>query len=95
LVYELDPDGKQMRVVRFTDITAEKVRTLYRNVAELRQHWADPQQRRDIIERLADRGIDFDELAEVAEQPDADPLASSVTWHSTRRCARDGNGRDG
>jgi len=74
LVYELDPDGKQLRVVRFTDYTAEKVRSLYRNSAELRQRWADPQQRRDIIERLEDRGIDFDELAEAAEQPDADPL---------------------
>ena len=29
LVYELDTDGKQLRVVKFTDYTAEKVRTLY------------------------------------------------------------------
>jgi len=74
LVYELDPDGKQLRVVKFTDYTGEKVRMLWRNAAELREQWADPQQRRDIIERLAERGIDFDELAKTAEQPDADPL---------------------
>jgi len=74
LVYELDPDGKQLRVVKFTDYTAEKVRTLYRNAAELRQEWADPEQRRDIIEKFADRGIDFDQLAKTANQPDADPL---------------------
>ncbi|WP_430453410.1 EcoAI/FtnUII family type I restriction enzme subunit R [Rhodopirellula europaea] len=74
LVYELDPDGTQLRVVQFTDYTADKVRTLYRNAAELRGEWADPQKRSDIIEKLEDRGIDFDQLAESANQPDADPL---------------------
>jgi type I restriction enzyme R subunit len=74
LVYELDPDGNQLRVVQFTDYTADKVRTLYRNAAELRGQWADPEQRRGIIERLEERGIDFDHLAEAANQPDADPL---------------------
>lgn len=74
LVYELDPDGKQLRVVRFTDYTGEKVRMLWRNAAELRHQWADPDQRRTIIDQLSERGIDFDELAKTAEQPDADPL---------------------
>ena len=74
LVYELDPDGKQLRVVQFTDYAADKVRTLFRTAAELRDQWADPESRREIIERLAERGIDFDELARIAEQPDADPL---------------------
>lgn len=74
LVYELDPDGTQLRVVQFTDYTADKVRTLYRNAAELRGQWADPQKRSDIIEKLEERGIDFDQLAESANQPDADPL---------------------
>ena len=74
LVYELDPDGKQLRVVQFTDYTADKVRTLFRTAAELRDQWADPESRREIIERLAERGIDFDELARIAQQPDADPL---------------------
>jgi len=74
LVYELDPDGKQLRVVKFTDYTAEKVRSLYRNAAELRQEWADPQIRRTIIEKMVERGIDFEALASAAGQPDADPL---------------------
>jgi type I restriction enzyme R subunit len=29
LVYELDPDGRRLRVVRFTDCAGEKVRTLF------------------------------------------------------------------
>ncbi|MBI4083928.1 MAG: DEAD/DEAH box helicase family protein [Candidatus Lambdaproteobacteria bacterium] len=74
LVYELDVDGRQLRVVKFTDYTAEKVRALYRSAAELRGQWADPQHRRAIIEKLAERGIAFDDVARVANQPDADPL---------------------
>ena len=74
LVYELDAGGSQLRVVRFTDYTAEKVRSLYANAVELRNEWADPDHRQEIITKLAERGIDFDELAEVANQPDADPL---------------------
>ncbi|MEZ6100247.1 MAG: DEAD/DEAH box helicase family protein [Pirellulaceae bacterium] len=74
LVYELDPDGNQLRVVQFTDYTADKVRTLFRNAAELRDEWANPEHRSDIIAKLEERGIDFDHLAETANQPDADPL---------------------
>jgi type I restriction enzyme R subunit len=74
LVYELDPDGKQLRVVRFTDYTAEKVRTLYPSAIDLRRAWADPQGRGEIIARLADRGIDFEHLSAAANQPDADPF---------------------
>ena len=74
LVYELDPDGKQLRVVRFTDYTAEKVRTLFANAHELREEWADPVTRVDVIAALEERGIAYDHLAEEAGQPDADPL---------------------
>lgn len=74
LVYELDPEGKQLRVIRFTDYTAEKVRTLYRSAAELRSSWANPDKRTEIIEQLSERGIDFGELAAAANQPAADPF---------------------
>ena len=42
LVYELDPDGRQLRVVRFSEYAAEKVRTIYPSAADLRKQWADP-----------------------------------------------------
>ncbi len=74
LVHELDPDGKQLRVVRYTDYAAEKVRLLCPTAPELRARWADPTQRADIITGLAERGISFDELAASAQQPDADPF---------------------
>jgi type I restriction enzyme R subunit len=41
LVYELDPDGKQLRVVKFSEYAAEKVQTLYPSAADLRKQWAD------------------------------------------------------
>jgi type I restriction enzyme R subunit len=74
LVYELDPDGKQLRVVRYTDYAAEKLRTLCPTAPELRKRWADPRQRSEIIQLLEGRGVSFDQLAEIAQQPEADPF---------------------
>jgi type I restriction enzyme R subunit len=74
LVHELDADGKQLRVIRLTDYTAEKVRALCANPEELRARWADAGQRAAIVEQLADRGIDFVSVAAQAGRPDADPF---------------------
>ncbi len=74
LVHELDPNGKQLRVVRYTDYAADTVRTLCPSAQELRKRWADAEQRAEIIQALAERGISFDELAEQAKQPEADPF---------------------
>lgn len=91
IVHELDPDGKQLRVVKFTDYTADKVRTLYRNASDLRSQWADPEQRAEIIQRLADRGINFEHLAQTAGQPDADPfdLLCHVAFNAPLRTRRE------
>jgi len=74
LVHELDTDGKQLRVVKLTDYTAEKVRSLCANPEELRARWTDLAQRAEIIEALNDRGIDFPTLSLQAGKPDADPF---------------------
>jgi type I restriction enzyme R subunit len=74
LVHELDPNGKQLRVVKYTDYAAESVRSLAPTSAELRRRWADADQRSEIIAALAERGIDFDVLAEQTGQTDADPF---------------------
>ncbi len=74
LVYELDPGGKQLRVVRYTDFTAEQVRHLYTCAADLQEEWANATQRTRIVEDLRERGIDFNHLATVTHKPDADPL---------------------
>jgi len=74
LVHELDSDGKLLRVVKLTDYTAEKVRTLCASPDELRARWADAGQRADIIQQLAERGIDFQQVALQTGKPDADPF---------------------
>jgi type I restriction enzyme R subunit len=74
MVSELDADGKQLKLVKFTDYTGEKVRTLYSSPIAFRQKWADAKQRAEIIEALEDRGIDLDRLRAETHQPDADPL---------------------
>ena len=91
LVYELDPDGKQLRVLKYSDYAAEKVRTLYPSAPELRQKWANPAERSEIIDKLAQRGISFDELAETAKQPDADPfdLLCHIAFNAPLRTRRE------
>lgn len=74
IVYELDAEGNQLRVVQFTDYTAEKVRTLFTSADELQDRWADPLKREEAILELEERGIALKELTEATNQPDADPL---------------------
>ena len=91
MVYELDADGKQLRVVKYTDYTADKMRKLYPNAATLRTTWADPEGRSQIIERLAERGINFDALAAATKEFDADPLDlfCHVAYNSPLRTRRE------
>jgi type I restriction enzyme R subunit len=74
LVYELDPSGKQLRVFRYTEYAADSVRTLCPSAPELRARWADPSERNEIIERLTERGVSFEELADATGSPEADPF---------------------
>jgi len=91
LVYELDSDGKQLRVVRFTEYAADKVRTLYPSATKLRTKWATTAGRAEIIAELEERGIDFEELIEAAKQPEADPfdLLCHVAFNAPVRTRRE------
>jgi type I restriction enzyme, R subunit len=91
LVYELDPNGKQLRVVRYTDYAAETVRTLYPSPREFQSEWADPAQRGELITRLKERGIDFAELRDAANQPDADlfDLICHIAFNAPLRTRRE------
>jgi type I restriction enzyme R subunit len=74
VVYELDAGGKQLRVIEYTDYTAETVRSLFPTPDELRDAWSLPDDRQAVIEKLADRGVDFVHLAEQLERQDSDPF---------------------
>ena len=70
----MDADGAQLRVIQYTDYTADKVRTLFKSDEALRDRWANPVQREEVLSLLRERGIDFNHLAETTNNPDADPL---------------------
>jgi len=74
LVYELDPQGKQLRTVRYTDYAGEKVRDLVPSSHALRETWTNLTKRGELIAQLEERGISFADLAEQIEQPEADPF---------------------
>jgi len=74
LVYELDSEGNKLRVMKFTDYTGDKVRTLYPAAADLRSKWSDAEERAAIIESLEERGISLEDLIEKSNQQDADPF---------------------
>ncbi|MDR0996896.1 MAG: hypothetical protein LBL69_04440, partial [Zoogloeaceae bacterium] len=74
MVHELDAEGRQLRVVRYTDYAAERVRALCCDWDGLHAAWLDAARRVEIIHALAERGIDFTTLAEQAKQPEADPF---------------------
>lgn len=90
-VYELDAEGKQLRVVKFTDYTGEKVRNMYPSAADLRSKWSNAEERHTIIEALENRGIALEELITASKQPDADPfdLLCNVAYSAPVRTRRE------
>lgn len=74
LVYELDTDGRQLRTVKYTEYAGEKVRSLWRTVAELRGQWVVPEFRAEVLKMLELHGIDVQDLAGKTKLPDADPF---------------------
>lgn len=91
LVFELDATGKQLSVVKFTDYTAAKVRTMWPSASALRSKWSKADERAEIIKALEERGISFEELAAAAKQPDADPfdLLCHVAFNAPLRTRRE------
>jgi type I restriction enzyme R subunit len=91
LVYELDTDGKRLTCKTLTDWTGEKVRALFTSPAQLRAAWAVGDKRKDIVEALAERGIDLESLANDVGRPDDDPfdLLCHLAWNAPLRTRRE------
>ncbi len=90
-VYELDANGRQLRVVKFTDYASNKVRALWTSAAELRSLWRNADQRAVIVKALEEHGISVEQLAENVGQPEADPfdLLCYVAYNSPLRTRRE------
>lgn len=91
VVYEMDANGKKLRVVKFVDYASENVRSLWTSAADLRAHWSNAKERGAIIESLEERGITIDQLAENVGQPGADPfdLLCYVAFNAPLRTRRE------
>jgi type I restriction enzyme R subunit len=74
VIWDLDADGRRLRMVKLTDYAGEKVRTIWRSPEELRVTWIDIERRDEVLSELGKRGIDIHALADAANQPDADPF---------------------
>ena len=92
LVSELDAEGKQLRVVRFTDYTAERFRSMYPSAAALRSKWSRAEERAAILAALEERGIGLEELMAAAKEPDAGPfdLLCHMAFNAPLRTRREG-----
>jgi type I restriction enzyme R subunit len=73
-VYELDPQTQRLRLVEYRDLVTETVRSLFPSANELRAKWANRVSRREVLDALAEHGIDADELGDRASLPNADPI---------------------
>lgn len=91
LVYELDPDGNNLRVMKLTDYTADKVRTIAATANELRALWADSARREDLLLRLAEVDLTPEDLAQKLGQPETDTfdLLCHLAFNSPLRSRRE------
>ncbi len=91
MTYDLDADGSKLRTVQITQYVADTVRTLYTDADDLRRRWSDFEQRSAVVEKLQERGIDFQELAAAAGKPEADPfdLLCHVAYDAPLRTRRE------
>jgi len=74
VIFDLDTEGRRLRMIKLADYAGEKVRTLWRTPDELRDLWVDVDRRDELIAELGKRGIELSALGEAAKMPDADPL---------------------
>jgi len=87
----LDAEGHKLRTVEIRQYVGDVVRTLYTDPDDLRRKWSDFEQRSEVVEQLAERGIAFDELAQLAGTPDADvfDLLCHVAFNAPLRTRRE------
>ncbi len=87
----LDVDGNRLRVVKYADYTAEKVRSMFPSAAALLSKWQSADERSAIIDTLQDKGINFEELVKITGREDTDhfDLLCHVAFNAPLRSRRE------
>ena len=90
-VWQLDREDGHLRLVEYTDFVADEVRRLFPVADGLRESWRTAAGRADVLDALASRGVDVDELAERTGITDADPIDLLVylAWNEPLMSRRD------
>jgi type I restriction enzyme, R subunit len=94
-LYLVDARTGRLRLVDYRDYVGDRVRALYPDPRDLRAEWRAVDGRDRVRETLAVRGISFEELAERAGLPDADPfdLLVHLAWNTPVVTRRERAGR--
>jgi len=87
LVHELDSTGNCSVSSNSPTTPPRKCGPLCASPDELRARWADAGQRADIIQQLAERGIDFQQVAAQAGSRTPTRSTCCATSPSTRPCS--------
>jgi len=79
------PDGTPMSAQAFMEMLFGKLPDFFKNEAELRALWSDPETRRKLLDGLADKGFGLEQLAEMqkliqAEQSDLFDVLAYVAY---------------
>jgi len=87
----LDVEGNRLRIVKYTDYTAEKIREMFPSAATLHSKWLSLEARQQILEALEEKGISLDELISNTGLSDADPfdLLCHVAFNAPLRSRRE------
>ncbi|MCL4291363.1 MAG: DEAD/DEAH box helicase family protein [Thermoleophilia bacterium] len=82
--YLPDAESGRLRLVEYGDYVGDQVRRLFPRPDDLRARWRTANGRDEVVELLQARGIAFEEIAERAGIPDADPfdLLVHVAWNA-------------
>lgn len=70
----IDPTTGKLITVQLSQYVKEKIVTLFPTSNELREHWNNLQERKEIIEQLENVGISIEQLMEITRQKEADPF---------------------
>lgn len=91
VAYEIDSAGNRQRVVKYTDYTRDKVRSMFTKAADLRSKWGIPEERDAIIESLKDYGVVLEDLVDATKMYDADrfDLLCHVAFNAPLRTRRE------
>lgn len=70
----IDPVSGRLITVQLSQYAKEKISTMFPSANDLKSHWNNLEERKQIIEQLENNGISIEQLMEITKQKEADPF---------------------